>query len=170
MSARLAPGTHPAVNQDNEAIEFAVTVDDEESGRFAISFDTLQDHFGAASKLPDDVLRAFHAGEKRILEVAGRKLGRRQQANAGSPSLRRFLTTASPLFNARFAASASARMRRRQVRTSAISATAQNARHSHPPPLFVKSQPFAPCTMTIVPSISGWAQNRTKMYVSRTAQ
>jgi hypothetical protein len=66
MSARLAPGTHPAVNQDNEAIEFAVTVDDEEGGRFAISFDTLQDHFGAASKLPGDVLRAFHAGEKRI--------------------------------------------------------------------------------------------------------
>jgi hypothetical protein len=72
MSARLAPGTHPAVNQDNETIEFAV--DDEEGGRFAIFLDTPQDHFGAASKRPGDVLRAFHAGEKRILEVAGRKL------------------------------------------------------------------------------------------------
>jgi hypothetical protein len=79
MSARLAPGTHPAVNQDNEAIEFAVTVDDEEGGRFAIFFDALQDHFGAASERPGDVLRAFHAGEKRILEVAGRKLADSRQ-------------------------------------------------------------------------------------------
>lgn len=79
MSARLAPGTHPAVNQDNETIEFAVTVEDDGGGRFAIFFDTLQDHFGAASKCPGDVLRAFHAGEKRILEVAGRKLADSRQ-------------------------------------------------------------------------------------------
>jgi hypothetical protein len=79
MSARIAPGTHPAVNQDNKTIEFAVTIAGGAGGRFAISFDTLKDHFGAASKLPGDMLRAFHAGEKRILEVAGRNLADSRQ-------------------------------------------------------------------------------------------
>ena len=39
-------------------------------------------------------------------------------------------------------------------RARAISAAAQKAGYSHPPPLFENTQPLAPCTKTIVPNIS----------------
>lgn len=65
------PGQNPVVTQQ-DTVAFQAIVD----GRpetCQISFEALQDHFGASTNQPADLIRAFISGKEEIHAVARRK-------------------------------------------------------------------------------------------------
>ena len=73
------PDDEPVFDGAQMVVRFSATVD----GVLlvcAITAEALEDHFGARSPLPQDMLRAYHEGLKRIRSVCSRAI----EANDGA--------------------------------------------------------------------------------------
>jgi len=73
------PDEEPVFDGAQMVVRFAAVVDGVELA-CAVTAEALEDHFGARSALPEDILRAYHEGTERIRSVCTRAI----EANDGA--------------------------------------------------------------------------------------